>query len=46
MFIHVLYAVPARGYGEDGVCYRLLFLKNGVVRQRDINPAPMFVDNN
>jgi len=43
---HPLCAVPTRVYGEDGVCYRLLFLKNGVMRQRDINPTRMYVDNN
>jgi len=25
-------AVPTQSYGEDGACYRLLFLKSSVVR--------------
>ena len=49
MFVHVQSCRVRFQHGVmviDGVDYRSLFLKNAVARQRDINPARMYVDNN
>ena len=49
MFVHVQRCRVRFQHGvmmSDGVGYRSLFPRNAVARQRDINPARMYVDNN